>query len=74
MEWSEVPEGVGGKTEIAVWHDILEEKRNSASAELPSKASDTITPNIVTVSIGTSDPQRYELVEFTQAVSHASCC
>ena len=73
MGWNEVPEGVGGRAEIAVWHEILEENRDSASADLPSKTSDAVTPNIFTVTISTSDPKKFELIEFTQAVSHALC-
>ena len=71
MDWNEVPEGVGGKAEIAVWHETVEEKRSSAFAELPSRSPDTVTPNIVTVSISKLDTGKYDLIEFSQAVSMA---
>lgn len=71
MEWNEVPEGVGGKVEIIVWHEIVEEKRNSALAELPSASSESPSPNVITVSISATDPEKHETVEFTQKVGSA---
>ena len=68
MDWNEVPEGVGGKVEIIVWHEIVEEKRNSAPAELPSTSSQSPSPSIITVSIGATDPEKNEIIEFTQKV------
>lgn len=68
MEWNEVPEGVGGRAEIAVWHEIVEEKRSSAMAELPPRNPDAVTPSIITTSIGAHDPEKHELIEFTQEV------
>ena len=68
MEWNEVPEGVGGRAEIAVWHEVVEEKRSSALAELPPRSPDTIIPSIITTSMSTHDPEKHELIEFTQAV------
>ncbi|KAL8848974.1 MAG: hypothetical protein Q9221_006005 [Calogaya cf. arnoldii] len=58
MDWNEVPEGVGGKAEIAVWHDIVEEKKSSVSTDLPTN-KDFPPPNVIAVS-------QYEVVEFTQ--------
>lgn len=65
MDWNEVPEGVGGKAEITVWHEVVEEKRSSAFAELPSKSSDFATPNVITVSISA---EKHRVVEFSQKV------
>ena len=65
MDWNEVPEGVGGKAEIAVWHEVVEEKRSSASAELSSNSSDSATPNVITVSISA---EKHHVVEFSQKV------
>lgn len=67
MDWNEVPEGVGGKAEIAVWHEIVEEKRSSASSDLPLRSPDSPTPNVTTVSVSTGNDS-YEIVEFTQKV------
>ena len=68
MEWNEVPEGVGGRAEIAVWHEVVEEKRSSALAELPPRNSDAVTPSVITTSISAHNPEKHELIEFTQAV------
>ncbi|KAL8824584.1 MAG: hypothetical protein Q9170_008111 [Blastenia crenularia] len=66
MDWNEVAEGVGGNAEIAVWHDIIEERPSSASDELPMEKSST---NIVMISKNASNqPTRFEVVEFTQQV------
>lgn len=66
MDWNEVPEGVGGKAEIAVWHDIVEERRSSVSADLPSGKEPT---NIVTVSkSSSSQTEGFDTIEFTQQV------
>lgn len=67
MDWNEVPEGVGGKTEIAVWHDIIEERRSSVSTDLPLDKEPT---KIVIVSKDASNKaESLEIVEFTQQVS-----
>ncbi|KAL8644471.1 MAG: hypothetical protein Q9210_007240 [Variospora velana] len=64
MEWSEVPEGVGGKAEIAVWHDIIEERRSSVTGDLTNEKEPTnvivISKNAYNMSTG------YEMVEITQ--------
>ena len=67
MEWNEIPEGVGGKADIAVWHDIIDEKVESASSALPESVAGDALHNIVTV--WQMDSQNsYELVEFTHEV------
>ena len=68
MDWNEVPEGVGGKSEITVWHEIVEEKRSSAPVELPSRSSESSTPNIIIVSTGNPNLEQNEVVEYTQKV------
>ena len=68
MDWNEVPEGVGGKVEIIVWHEIVEEKRSSALTELPSTTSESPSPSVITVSVSATDPEKHEVVEFTQKV------
>ena len=40
MGWNEVPEGIGGKVEISVWHELVEEKKGSTSAEVLSLDKD----------------------------------
>ncbi|KAL8772844.1 MAG: hypothetical protein Q9209_002189 [Squamulea sp. 1 TL-2023] len=64
MDWNEVPEGVGGNAEIAVWHDIIEERKALASAELLADNAEKPPSSIITIS---QDASRkvFEVVEFT---------
>ena len=69
MDWNEVGEGEGGKAEIAVWHDIIDEKQ--APSELPVDAPENTPANVVMVTEDAwSAMDSYELTEFTQAVRH----
>ena len=71
MDWNEVPEGEGGKADIAVWHDIIDEQTSSAS-DLPQEVPGGANPNIVTVAEdSTSAFDSYEIVELTQKVAIA---
>ena len=70
MDWNEVGEGEGGKADISVWHDIIDEKQ--ASSELPGDILEGNVPNVVVVTEDAwSAMDSYELTEFTQAVCHA---
>jgi acyl-CoA synthetase (AMP-forming)/AMP-acid ligase II len=65
MDWSEVPEGIGGKIDVAVWHELVAENKNPATT-LPSTAGKP--PNVVFLwqeAVG----KPAEIVEFTQQVS-----
>lgn len=68
MDWNEVPEGVGGKAEIAVWQDVIEERKSSVSADLPTDNAEQPPPNVIFV----SKRKDYELVEFTHGVGSPS--
>jgi acyl-CoA synthetase (AMP-forming)/AMP-acid ligase II len=64
MDWSEVPEGIGGKIDVAVWHELVQEQK-SAATPLPSTSEKP--PNVVFLwqeAVGKSA----EIVEFTQQV------
>lgn len=34
MDWNEVPDGIGGKVEVAVWTDLIDEKKASTSSDV----------------------------------------
>ena len=69
MDWNEVGEGVGGKVEIAVWHDIIDEKQTAS--ELPDDVPGGTATNVIVVTEDAwSAMDSYELTEFTQAVRH----
>ncbi|KAL6722350.1 hypothetical protein ACLMJK_001457 [Lecanora helva] len=66
MDWNEVPEGEGGKADIAVWHDIIDEK-SSAFTDLPKDIPSGELPNVVMVAEDSmSALDSYEIVELTQ--------
>ena len=67
MDWHEVPSGVGGKTEIAVWHEILEE---FTAGDLPDeKIHEAGMAKVVfTVLAQRENEEHFELVEFEQKV------
>lgn len=68
MDWNEVPEGVGGKADIAVWHDIIDEKASMPS-ELPTEIPGGAVPDVLcVVEDGISALDSYEIVTFTQKV------
>ncbi|KAH7396423.1 hypothetical protein BKA66DRAFT_409850 [Pyrenochaeta sp. MPI-SDFR-AT-0127] len=63
MDWSEVPEGIGGKIDVSVWHELVQDQKNGAAAVLPSTSEKP--PGVVFLwqeAVGKST----ELVEFTQ--------
>jgi hypothetical protein len=62
MDWSEVPEGIGGKIDVSVWHELVQDQQNGAAA-LPSNTDKA--PGVVFLwqeAVGKSA----EIVEFTQ--------
>lgn len=62
MDWTEVPEDVGGKIDVSVWHELVKDAQNGGASELPSDA----TPgNVITLS-WQAKSANYEIVEFTQ--------
>lgn len=60
MDWTEVPEDVGGKIEVSVWHELVKDAQNGT--DLPT---DLKSGNIVTLS-WQAKSSSYEVVEFTQ--------
>ncbi|KAL9039628.1 MAG: hypothetical protein Q9214_004800, partial [Letrouitia sp. 1 TL-2023] len=67
MEWNEVPEGVGGRADIGVWHEVIEERRHIVDSDLTSGLNDGSLSNIVMVSNNRKGgPKNFDIVEFTQ--------
>ena len=67
MDWNEVPEGFGGNAEIAVWHEIIEERKALVSADPPTDNVEKAATNVISVSQSASGKE-FEVVEFTQQV------
>lgn len=65
--WGDVPESIGRKIGVSVWHELVKENRNSAT-ELPTVESGQKPGNIVAVWQGRTGAEN-QVVEFTQGVS-----
>lgn len=68
LDWNEVAEGEGGKTEIAVWHDIVDEEGAAALTALPANEAAPKISNLIVVSPPTEKLHDYEIIEYTQRV------
>ena len=73
MDWHEVPSGVGGKLDIGVWHEILDEptRSDAGRTDLPTFSTDERSPtDILFVTLPTSDNRTEEplIVEMEQKV------
>ena len=69
MDWHEVPAGAGGKIEIAVWHEILEEL---SSADLPHEnIEEASVAKVVFANIGSKEQTTgvSNMMEMEQRVS-----
>lgn len=64
MDWSEVPEGIGGKLDVSVWHELVQDQKNAA-AVLP--ATSGTAPPVVFLWQEVAGKSA-EAVEFTQKV------
>ena len=65
MDWTEVPEGLGGSIDVAVWHELVHDHAELLSIALPDAASSALG-DITTV--WQSEPSRPgEIVTFTHA-------
>lgn len=70
MDWSEVPEGIGGNVDVSVWHELVHDQKSS-DPQLPFTKDKA--PSVVFLwqeAVG----KPAEIVEFTQQVSlHFAC-
>lgn len=64
MDWSEVPEGIGGKIDVSVWHELIQGSSNGAAA-LPT--GNEKAPGIVFL-WQEAPGKSAQVVEFTQQV------
>ncbi|PGH27202.1 hypothetical protein AJ80_01159 [Polytolypa hystricis UAMH7299] len=63
MEWSQVPEGVGGTLEIAEWHELCDEKKGSVASQLP--ATDLTVPPPALVTLWATSPNTQTFIEYS---------
>jgi len=62
MDWNEVPEGIGGKIDVSVWHELVQDQKTS-TATLPA---DSGKPRNVVFLWQDGVSKAVEIVEFTQ--------
>ncbi len=72
VDWNEVAEGEGGKTEISTWHDIVDEEGSFAPSEVPAVEAGSSAPNVFLVSIPDEELSGPKITEFTQKVCLSS--
>ena len=68
MDWAEVPEGIGGKIEVATWQDLVEEGKSPDTAELPVSEKGSPTSPLV-MFWPSSKTDVGEMVELSSQVS-----
>ncbi|KAF2728177.1 acetyl-CoA synthetase-like protein [Polyplosphaeria fusca] len=62
MDWNEVPEGIGGKIDVSVWHQLVQDQKNG-KPELPQGSGDA--PDIIFL-WQEAPGKPAEVVQFTQ--------
>ena len=67
MDWNVVPEGTGGRVEVAVWHELTDERKTLASSEVPRVDKDSPVGPLSMFWPGTDGVG--QLVEYTSEVS-----
>ena len=71
VDWNEVPEGAGGKAEVATWHDIVDEEGSFAPSDLPPNDAGSPASVLLVTSPPTERLDYYEVTEYTQKVSQS---
>lgn len=67
MDWNVVPEGTGGKVEVVVWHELIDERKTLTSSEvLPVDKESSVQP---LSTFWATDGGVGQLVEYTSEVS-----
>ncbi|KKK26706.1 hypothetical protein ARAM_001458 [Aspergillus rambellii] len=49
MDWNDVPKEVEGRLQVAVWHELVEEKKDLSGLEVPEWDPSSPTPSLTTV-------------------------
>ena len=69
MEWNEVPEGIGGRAGVSVWHELVDENKEDVRTELPANVAGETVPGITTFWPSEEDPVG-DMTDFSQKVIH----
>lgn len=68
MDWNEVPEGIGGKIDVSVWHELVQDQKNGSPTLPPGPDKTAGVVFLWQEAVG----KAAEVVEFTQQVSRQS--
>lgn len=66
MDWNEVPEGIGGKVEVSVWHELVDEGSSTAKSELPTSEKGSRVGSLAT--FWPTEDGNGKLIEYTSEV------
>ena len=70
MDWNVVPEGTGGKVEVVVWHELIDERKTLTSSDVPPVDKESSVLPLST--FWAADDGVGQLVEYTSEV-HIQC-
>ncbi|KAK2811499.1 hypothetical protein FQN50_002122 [Emmonsiellopsis sp. PD_5] len=59
MDWSQVPEGIGGGIEVAVWHELVKDKKGVVGPEVPASIPSVPTPPVVILWASSADSAKF---------------
>lgn len=65
MDWNEVPAKIAGSVKVAVWHELVEEKKKLDDTEVPAYDPKSATPSIIAFW-----PNSEEFIEYKPQVSN----
>lgn len=69
MNWNEVPAKLAGSVKVAVWHELVQEKKKLEDTEVPAYDPKSATPSITAFW-----PTTEEFIEYKPQVSPCICC
>jgi hypothetical protein len=49
MDWNDVPKEAQGRLDVAVWHELVDEKKDLAGLEVPEWDPTSPTPTLTTL-------------------------
>lgn len=67
MDWNGVPDKAAGRLTVSVWHDVVDENKASATAQLPDNETGDKPADIITVWQPTDQDIKPDIVTFTHA-------
>jgi len=70
MDWNVIPEGTGGKVEVVVWHELIDERKTLTSSDVPPVDKESSVQPLST--FWAADEGVGQLVEYTSEV-HIQC-